>query len=185
MLLPSGNPFKCHEEVLSLRPMIPPKRFDIFSSNWGVLRRSRCVLIFLLNKTMKIKAAVNTLVLRSSFFVTPKYCRLRYKNKIKCGFSVCVNEMPPFGAFLVFIKGCISFYSSGRNGSPFTRGDGKPTRYENVCRREKRTFRRFRVFSCFVWCAITPARICPESCVWVWFAPGSGTGGVCFMSALS
>ena len=31
MLLPSGNPFKCHEEVLSLQPMIPPKRFDIFS----------------------------------------------------------------------------------------------------------------------------------------------------------
>ena len=30
MLLPSGNPFKCHEEVLYLRPMIPPKRFDIF-----------------------------------------------------------------------------------------------------------------------------------------------------------
>ena len=62
MLLPLGNPFKCHEEVLSLRPMIPPKRFDIFSSDWGVLRRSRCVLIDLLNKTMKIKAAVNTVV---------------------------------------------------------------------------------------------------------------------------
>ena len=30
MLLPSGNPFKCHEEVLSSQPMIPPKRFDIF-----------------------------------------------------------------------------------------------------------------------------------------------------------
>ena len=29
LLLPSGNPFKCHEEVLSLQPMIPPKRFDI------------------------------------------------------------------------------------------------------------------------------------------------------------
>ena len=33
MLLPSGNnTFKCHEEVLSLQPMIPPKRFDIFSA---------------------------------------------------------------------------------------------------------------------------------------------------------
>ena len=31
MLLPSGNPFQCHEEVWSLQPiMIPPKRFDIF-----------------------------------------------------------------------------------------------------------------------------------------------------------
>ena len=29
MLLPSGNPFKCHEEVLYLQPMIPPQRFDI------------------------------------------------------------------------------------------------------------------------------------------------------------
>ena len=26
-----GNPFKCHEEVLYLQPMIPPKRFDMFS----------------------------------------------------------------------------------------------------------------------------------------------------------
>ena len=32
MLLPSRkNPFKCHEEVLVLQPMIPPKRFDISS----------------------------------------------------------------------------------------------------------------------------------------------------------
>ena len=32
--LPSGNPFKCHGDVLSLQPMIPPtdptKRFEIF-----------------------------------------------------------------------------------------------------------------------------------------------------------
>ena len=30
MLLPSGNPFKRHEEVLYLQPLIPPKHFDIF-----------------------------------------------------------------------------------------------------------------------------------------------------------
>ena len=35
MLFPSGNPFKCHEEVLYLQPLIPPKRFDIFSSLTG------------------------------------------------------------------------------------------------------------------------------------------------------
>ena len=37
MLLPSlGNPFKCHEEeVLYLQPLIPPKRFDIFSPRLG------------------------------------------------------------------------------------------------------------------------------------------------------
>ena len=29
MLLSSGNPIKCHEEVLSLQPIIPLKRFDI------------------------------------------------------------------------------------------------------------------------------------------------------------
>ena len=50
MLLPSGNPFKYHEEVLYLQPMIPPKRFDIFPPDWGVLRRSRCVQIFLKKK---------------------------------------------------------------------------------------------------------------------------------------
>ena len=32
ILLPasSGNLFKCHEDVLYLQPLIPPKRFDIF-----------------------------------------------------------------------------------------------------------------------------------------------------------
>ena len=30
MLFPSGNPFKCYEEVLSLQPLIAPKCFDIF-----------------------------------------------------------------------------------------------------------------------------------------------------------
>ena len=29
--IPSGNPFKCHEEVLYFQLLIPPKRFDIFS----------------------------------------------------------------------------------------------------------------------------------------------------------
>ena len=31
MLSPSGNSFKCHEEVLNLQPMIPPKRVHVFS----------------------------------------------------------------------------------------------------------------------------------------------------------
>ena len=30
MLFASGNQLKCHEEVLYLQPLIPPKRFDIF-----------------------------------------------------------------------------------------------------------------------------------------------------------
>ena len=47
-LLPGINPFKCHEEVLYLQPMIIPliKRFDIFPPDWGMLRGSRCVQIF-------------------------------------------------------------------------------------------------------------------------------------------
>ena len=47
MLLPSGNPFKCHEEVLSLQPTIPPKCFDTFPPDWGMLRRSTRVQNFL------------------------------------------------------------------------------------------------------------------------------------------
>ena len=35
MLLPSGNSFKCHEEVLYFQLLIPPKRFDIFSPRLG------------------------------------------------------------------------------------------------------------------------------------------------------
>ena len=35
------------KEVLYLQPMIPPKRFDILPPDWGMLRRSRRVLIFL------------------------------------------------------------------------------------------------------------------------------------------
>ena len=35
-----------HEEILYLQPSIPPKRFDIFPPDWGMLRRPRCVQIF-------------------------------------------------------------------------------------------------------------------------------------------
>ena len=35
VLLTSGNPFKCHEEVLYFQLLIPPKRFDIFSPRLG------------------------------------------------------------------------------------------------------------------------------------------------------
>ena len=31
LILPSGNLFKCHEEVLYFQLLIPPERFDIFS----------------------------------------------------------------------------------------------------------------------------------------------------------
>ena len=32
---------------LSLQSLIPPKRCDIFPPDWGMLRKSRCVQIFL------------------------------------------------------------------------------------------------------------------------------------------
>ena len=35
MLFPLRNPFKCHEEVLYLQPLIPPKRLDISPSLTG------------------------------------------------------------------------------------------------------------------------------------------------------
>ena len=43
MLLPLGNPFKCHEEVLSSQPLIPPKRFDniVDSRDSTMLERDR------------------------------------------------------------------------------------------------------------------------------------------------
>ena len=45
MLLPSGNPIKCHEEVLSLQPMIPPKHFENFPSDWGDAQKVVVVVV--------------------------------------------------------------------------------------------------------------------------------------------
>ena len=63
----SGNPFKYHEEVLYLQPMIPPtsKRFDIFPPDWGMLRRSRCVHIP--NLSFNFIFSVNTVYLGRYF----------------------------------------------------------------------------------------------------------------------
>ena len=47
LTLPSGNPFKCHEDVLSLQSMIPPKRLDIFLPVGEAQKVYRCVHIFL------------------------------------------------------------------------------------------------------------------------------------------
>ena len=50
MLFPSGNPFKCHEEVLYLQPLIPPKRFDISPSPTGGYSEGLGAFRFLLKK---------------------------------------------------------------------------------------------------------------------------------------
>ena len=49
MLFSSGNPFKCHQEVLYLQPLIPPKHFVISPPLTGGCSEGlhRCVLIFL------------------------------------------------------------------------------------------------------------------------------------------
>ena len=59
MLLPSGNPFKYHEEALDLQPMILHKRFDIFPPDWGMLRKSRYVQILRLEMVLYICKAIN------------------------------------------------------------------------------------------------------------------------------
>ena len=40
-----------NEKVLSLKPMIRPKRFDILPPDWGMLRRSRRVQIYFFKQT--------------------------------------------------------------------------------------------------------------------------------------
>ena len=75
MLLPSGNPFKS-QEVLYLQSMTPPtKRFDIFPPDWGMLRRSRCVQIFL--ETSLTRQCLERRVL--NFLQTPDYVLFKKK----------------------------------------------------------------------------------------------------------
>ena len=44
-----GTRLNAMKRFLYLQPMIPPKRFDIFPPDWGMLRRSRRVQIFLIH----------------------------------------------------------------------------------------------------------------------------------------
>ena len=54
MLFASGNLFECHEEALYLQPLIPPKRFDLFSSITGGCSEGLGALWFF-SKKNKIK----------------------------------------------------------------------------------------------------------------------------------
>ena len=47
LLLSSGNRLNAIKSFFYLQPMTPPKRFDIFPPDWEMLKRSRCVQIFL------------------------------------------------------------------------------------------------------------------------------------------
>ena len=40
-----GTRLNAMNRFLYLQPMIPPKRFDIFPPDWGMLRRSNCIQI--------------------------------------------------------------------------------------------------------------------------------------------
>ena len=48
--------------TLSSQPMIPPKRFDIFPPDWEMLRRSRCVQIFLETTTTVVVVSFRNVV---------------------------------------------------------------------------------------------------------------------------
>ena len=50
MLSASGNLFKCHEEILYLQLLIPPKRFDIFFPITGGCSEGLDVLRFFFKK---------------------------------------------------------------------------------------------------------------------------------------
>ena len=54
MLLPSGNPIKCHEEVSPLQPMVPPKRFDVFSPCLGDAQKVSMHSDFYLNSVILV-----------------------------------------------------------------------------------------------------------------------------------
>ena len=66
------------KRLLSLQPMIPPKRFDIPPPpDWGMLRRSRCVQIFLLNSNaVRTSDAVPSAMLTSHAVSVAIYHRL-------------------------------------------------------------------------------------------------------------
>ena len=68
---------KCHEEVSSLQPMIPPKCFDIFS-DWGMLKRSRCVQI---NNKNKVTGQYSRSIYIIMFYIQHfKYRKLWLRN---------------------------------------------------------------------------------------------------------
>ena len=53
--------------------LIPPKRFDIFPPDWGMLRRSRRVLIFLLNCTERPLDLTDTRLVSRLFLTVSTY----------------------------------------------------------------------------------------------------------------
>ena len=81
-----GSWSKCHEEVLYLEPMIPPKRFDSFSPDWGILRRSTRVLIFF--KQQRNRAGLGGLDYLSPLYISRYLVRC-------CLFPSSVPTRPP------------------------------------------------------------------------------------------
>ena len=101
MLLPSGNPFKCHEEVLYLQPIIPPKRFDIFHPDWGMLRRSRCVQIFILKIPIVVVICSSVVVMGGvRFDMYLVICVIYIKGKFRVHDDLIVHLAGIQGAFI-------------------------------------------------------------------------------------
>ena len=74
MLLPSGNPFKCHEEVLYFQLLIPPKRFDIFSPRLGDAQKVEVHSDFSLNSVCYITSRIGLATPIGHFI---QYCSVR------------------------------------------------------------------------------------------------------------
>ena len=75
--------FECHEEVLYLQPLIPPKRFDVFSPIGGLFHR--CALIFFF-KFCKHSGLTFSFTVRTKKILHRYWTRLSevYKNIMKC-----------------------------------------------------------------------------------------------------
>ena len=97
MLLPSGNnPIKCHEEVLSLQPMIPPKRFDVFSPTGGCSEGlDGFIFFFIVSNLDKVVRRIFLEEVKGCF-VFPKYADTLelYNKHFKLGGIFNVNGSP-------------------------------------------------------------------------------------------
>ena len=86
--LPSGNPLKCHEEVLSWRPMFPPKRFGNFSTCLGDAQKVGYVPIILYTRAKR----------RSFFFVRGILELIKKNEKLQSLENMRVLLQPLWGA---------------------------------------------------------------------------------------
>ena len=97
MLLPSGNQFRCHEEVLYLQPLIPPKRFDSFSPLTGRCSEGLDAFRFFVNTHGQCFQQQSGRITLQSFLINkPKFLKAAYhteKMKIEIPKSMVVEAL--------------------------------------------------------------------------------------------